>query len=123
MREKTSEGEAIRQQLWWCVGPSRWCVRLRWGTIKQDRNGKLLEWRRTRMRAIWQVESGDVIQLQGREREFAEFVNALLQQQAHAGRLPLVALALNLKIHAPDRGVDARVTQPIAAGLDPSGYL
>jgi hypothetical protein len=74
------------------------------------------------MKPIWQIDSRDVEGLQGRDDDFAQFVNDLLAGQARAGGVPTGALRLNLKTQAPDGGVDAIVTQAIPADRDPEGY-
>lgn len=75
------------------------------------------------MKPIWQIDSADVKGLQGRDQDFTQFVNDLLQHQAAAAHLASAALQLNLAVHNPDGGVDAAVTQPIAAQFDSHGYF
>src|SRR5262249_25064826 len=75
------------------------------------------------MKPIWQIDSNDVIGLQGREVDFAQLVNDLLAQQVSAGRLPTGVLQLNLKTRAPDGGIDAAVSRAIPAELDPEGFF
>jgi hypothetical protein len=74
------------------------------------------------MKSIWEIDSTDVIGLQGRDTDFAHFVNGLLAQQASAGQLAN-ALQLNLKTQAPDGGVDAAVSQALPGASDPEGFF
>jgi hypothetical protein len=76
-----------------------------------------------RMKPIWQIDSQDVIGLQGQDREFAQFVNDLLSEQVRAGELQLVILRQNLNTHAPDGGVDAAVDQAVPPASDFTGLL
>jgi hypothetical protein len=65
------------------------------------------------MKPIWQIDAHDVIGLQGRDVDFAQFVNDLL---THAfGRTVSRDLQLNLKTQVPDGGVDAAVVKPISS--------
>jgi hypothetical protein len=75
------------------------------------------------MQPIWQIDSRDVIGLQGRDPEFTAFVNDLLTAQVQGGRVALGVLRLTLKTQAPDGGIDAAVDQAVPAGFDPTGYF
>jgi hypothetical protein len=54
------------------------------------------------MKPIWQIDSDDVKGLQGRDLDFVQFVNDLMQHQVDAGRVARSALQLNLSVNDPD---------------------
>jgi hypothetical protein len=105
-RHDTDAGEGKRRRGKFNRHPFQWPEK--WGNL---------------MKPIWQIDSNDVIGLQGRDVDFAQFVNDLLAQQVSAGRLPTGVLQLTLKTRAPDGGIDAAVSQAIPSELDPEGFF